>query len=105
MLVERKGCFIQEAGSWWGGGLVSNSQFPAIDQRARTFTGEFQRCVVDARELRAEQHNQVWRHLEVGCAVVHPAAPSAPRSVCSRFFEASSQNCGILGCGDSLVVM
>lgn len=59
MLVERKGCFIQEAGSWWGGDLVSSSQFPAIDQGARTFKGEFQRRVVDVRELRAEQHSQL----------------------------------------------
>ena len=88
-----------------GAGLVSNSQIPAIDQRARTFTGEFQRCVVDARELRAEPHSQLWRHLEVGWTVVHPAASSASRSVCSCFFEASSQNCGILRHGDSLVVM
>ena len=59
MSVERKGCFIQEAGSWWGGGLVSKGQFPASDQRARTFKGEFQRCVADAREPHAERHSQL----------------------------------------------
>ena len=96
------------------GRFMSKGQLSSIDQWARTFKGEFQGCTSGGRGLHVETVQSAltvvlklvmrWSdqcHLD--CCKYNQS--SVPGSVCSNFFEASSQNCGSLCHGYSLVIM
>ena len=109
-LVERKVCFILDAGSWgWGkGGRLSKGRLPpSYNQPARAFidggrglhAGTAQSALTGVLKLVTWWSHQ--RHL--GCCKY--SYSSVPGSVCSHFLEANSWNCGSLGHGYSLVIM
>ena len=104
-LVEKKVCFISEASNQgWGQTPVVQSQTYFTDnQWARAFKGAFQGWIGGRRGLYAETAlsaltvilNSViqWsdqHHLDC----FEYSQSLVPRSICSHFFEASSQNCG-----------
>ena len=113
-LVERKVCFISDAGNWrreGGGRLLSKANSPTPDKAAgenvykqRWGSGGTPRrnsTVISHSHLQighqwSDQHD--LDHFECRKA-------SVPGSLCSHFFAVSSQNCGLLCPGYSLMVM
>ena len=105
-LVERKVCFILEAGDQGGGWTPVQRPTPPTDSQGA-------RASIDGgSRLRAETAPSDG-HLEIGhwwsdqCHLdcFKYSESSVPGSVCSHFLEASSRNCGSLCHGYSLVIM
>ena len=105
--MGRKVCFIPEASSQ--GNKVdpcSKVNSPTNNQRIRAFKGEFQGCTSRQRGLHAETTQSapttIFRLVLRWSDQRHPgcfkySSFSAPESICSHCFEASSWNCGSLG--------
>ena len=110
----RKYCFIQEAGNLGRRRTHVQQPPPHCWSGARAFQGELQVCTGGGRGPQAGQalsaltvflnlvSQQSDQH-RPGC--LQYSWSSVPGLVCSCYFEASSQNCGSLGHGQSLVIM
>ena len=106
---------FQRPATWGEGRLMSKGRLPLDKQWVRAFKGEFQGRIDRGRELRAGRAQAaltgILKLIIGGLTNQRPLdcfryrSSSVPGSVCSHFFAASSQNCGSLCHGYSLVIM
>ena len=93
-LVERQFCFISDAGHS-GGGWTLSKGWRTAPQPQTPVSKTFYRQ--RGGGLHADATVSSDNRLETGQDVIFSGSySSVPRRVCSRFFEATSQNCGCL---------